>query len=232
MISVCMATYNGEKMIKEQLASILPQLHEGDEVVVSDDHSSDHTLDVVRAMNNPLIRIVEGPHNGSLISNFEHALKVAKGDYLFLCDQDDKWLPNKVEVMMKALKTADCVVSDCYVTDDTLNVTSESFYTLNKTKPGKVYNLLLKNGYLGCCMAMKRKVVEAAMPFPADIPMHDIWLGNVAAFHFSVSFIPERLIYFRRHGSNSSVTARKSTYSFSQKMGFRMAILKGLCQLK
>ena len=228
MISVCIATYNGEKLIGEQLASILPQLGEEDEVIISDDHSSDGTLDVVRSMNSPIVRIVEGPCTGSLISNFENALKEAKGDYIFLSDQDDKWEPNKVEVMMHALQKSDCVVSDCYVTDGDWKVTSESFYALNRTKTGKFYNLLLKNGYLGCCMAMRRNVVERSLPFPKDIPMHDIWIGNIAAFHFRVAFVPERLIYFRRHDSNASVTARKSTFSLMEKLRFRWVVLKWL----
>ena len=232
MISVCIATYNGERFIEEQLASILPQLKEGDEVLISDDHSTDATLEIVKKFRSPLVRIIEGPCNGSLISNFEHALTKCKGDYIFLCDQDDKWLPNKVEVTLKALQKADCVVSDCYVTDEHFQITSDSFYALNKTKSGKYYNLLLKNGYLGCCMAMTRRMVERALPFPQHLPMHDIWLGNVAAFHYKVEFIPERLIYFRRHGKNASVTARKSTYSFAKKMSFRLNVLRALLRLR
>ena len=228
MISVCIATYNGEKLIGEQLASILPQLGEEDEVIISDDHSSDGTLDVVRSMNSPIVRIVEGPCTGSLISNFENALREAKGDFIFLSDQDDKWVPNKVEVMMKGLQEYDCVVSDCFVTDGQLNITSESFYALNRTKYGRFYNLMLKNGYLGCCMAMRRNVVERSLPFPKDIPMHDIWIGNIAAYCFKVGFLPERLIYFRRHKSNASMTAGKSQFSLWKKMQIRMIILRHL----
>ena len=232
MISVCLATYNGERMIGEQLASILPQLGEDDEIVISDDNSTDHTLDVVRGLKSPIIRIVKGPCKGSPIPNFEHALKSAKGDYIFLCDQDDKWLPNKVEIMMKALEKSDCVVSDCYVTDDDLKITSDSFYELNKTKKGHLYNLFLKNGYLGCCMAMRRNVVERSLPFPHDIPMHDIWIGNIAAYFFTLSFIPERLIYFRRHDNNASVTAKKSNFSLSQKLQFRISVFLHLLKWK
>ena len=232
MISVCIATYNGEQMIGEQLSSILPQLTAEDEVIVSDDHSSDHTIDVIKSFHSPLVKIIEGPHVGSPIANFENALQAAHGDYIFLSDQDDKWLPNKVEVMMTALKKYDCVVSDCYVTDGNLKVTSDSFYRLNHTKDGKLYNLFLKNGYLGCCMAMTKNVVKSSLPFPSDISMHDIWIGNVAAFYHSVCFIPDKLIYFRRHDNNASVTARKSTFSFCQKLQFRLNILRPLMTLK
>ncbi len=222
MISVCIATYNGAKLIREQLESIIPQLGEGDEIVLSDDSSEDATLEIVRALNCPLVRVVQGPSVNSPQKNFEHALTVAKGDVIFLADQDDVWMPNKVEVMMRALTDADCVVSDCYVTDEALEVKADSFYALNRTQTGRLYNLLLKNGYLGCCMAFKREVAQKALPFPDCIPMHDIWLGNVAAFHFRLTFIPERLIYFRRHNHNASPTARSSCYSLTDKLMFRL----------
>ena len=224
MISVCVATYNGEKLIGEQLASILSQLSDEDEVIVSDDHSTDGTLEVVRSLHSPIVRIIEGPCKG-LIRNFENALKASKGEYVFLSDQDDKWLPNKVKVMVEALQTADCVVSDCYVTDGQLNITSESFYALRHTKMGRFYNLFVKNGYLGCCMAMRRNVVERSLPFPANIPMHDIWMGNIAAFSYRVAFVPERLIYFRRHKCNASKTAGKSSFSVFKMLRIRLSLI-------
>lgn len=225
MISVCIATYQGAGVLAEQLGSILPQLSSGDEVVISDDHSSDATLEVVRSFHSPLVRIVEGPCKGSPIPNFENALRHAKGDIVFLSDQDDKWTSDKVEVMVRALETSDCVVSDCVVTNAEMEPTASSFYEINSTRTGFLYNLVRKNGYLGCCMAFRRNVLEDALPFPKNIPMHDIWIGNVAACFHTVSFIPEKLIYFRRHGSNASHTAEKSRYSLGKKLLFRLRVV-------
>ena len=112
MISVCIATYNGGAFIKRQLYSILPQLGENDEVVIADDGSTDDTLPIIESLNDKRIKIIEGPHRHSPIWNFEKALKAAKGDYIFLSDQDDEWMPNKVKVTLPYLKTADCIVSD------------------------------------------------------------------------------------------------------------------------
>lgn len=228
MISVCIATYNGAAHIAEQLSSIFPQLAEGDEVIVSDDGSTDQTLAIVQSFRSPLVKIVKGPCLGSPILNFENALRHASGDLIFLSDQDDKWVEGKVVRMAEALREADCVVSDCYVTDERLRVTAESFYAMNATRPGLWYNLLRRNGYLGCCMAFRRSVAQASLPFPRRIPMHDIWIGNVAACKFSVKFIDDKLIWFRRHGHNASVTATKSPYSCWKKMGFRLRVLAGL----
>ena len=89
MISVCIASYNGADYILDQLKSILPQLRANDEIIVSDDHSTDGTPDLVRSLNDSRIRLVEGPCKGSPIPNFEYALSLAQGDYIFLSDRDD-----------------------------------------------------------------------------------------------------------------------------------------------
>lgn len=232
MISVCIATYNGECFIDQQLKSILKQIGNEDEVIVSDDGSTDGTLSIVRQLNDPRINIIKGPCSNSLIRNFEHALKAAKGDYIFLSDQDDIWNERKVQVCMDYLQRYDCIVSDAVVVDSDLRVKCPSFYKLNKTKTGRLYNLIAKNGYLGCCMAFRRSVLTVAIPFPKNIPMHDIWIGNVAAFKFSVKFIPERLILFRRHNHNISTSARCSRYPIGKRLMFRINMIKALFKLQ
>ena len=112
MISVCIATYNGERYIGEQIKSILNQLNSSDEIIVSDDGSKDKTIDVVKSFDDKRIRIIDGPRKGSPISNFENALKAAKGEYIFTADQDDVWTDDKVRTCMRYLQSYDCVVSD------------------------------------------------------------------------------------------------------------------------
>lgn len=104
MISVCVATYNGEMYIRQQLQSILCQLADSDEVIISDDGSTDGTLTVIREINDKRIRLIDGPRRQSPTLNFENALRQAKGDHIFLSDQDDVWKPEKVAVCMKWLK--------------------------------------------------------------------------------------------------------------------------------
>lgn len=231
MISVCIATYNGEKFVREQIFSILSQLSKGDEIIVSDDGSSDGTLGIIMSINDPRIHIVKGPCKGSLIANFENALRIAKGDYIFLSDQDDIWMGNKVEITLKYLAKYDCIVSDAVVVDENKNILKPSFFIHNNTHSGRFYNLIVKNGYLGCCMAFRKRVLEKSLPFDKCIPMHDIWIGNVAAFKFRTRFIPEKLIMYRRHSHNNSTAAQKSTYSLKQKVMFRINIIKPLLKL-
>lgn len=232
MISVCIATYNGAKYIGEQLASILKQLSAEDEVVVSDDGSTDGTIDIVRSLNDRRIRIVDGPRRHSPTLNFEWALRNAKGEYIFLADQDDVWLEGKVTRCVEELQMCDCVVSDARVTDSLLNTTSESLFQLMHVKRGRLSNLLWRNGYTGCCMAFKREVLSKALPFPTDIPMHDIWIGNVAAFCGSLHFINDRLLLFRRHDTTASCNGKGSNYSLWQKFSFRWHTLKNIVKLK
>lgn len=230
MISVCIPTYNGEKFLKPQVDSVLSQLSQDDEIIVSDDGSSDNTIEILESYKDRRIKIFKNSRKG-VISNIENALQNSIGEYIFLCDQDDVWVENKVSIIMKAIVESDLVISDCYVTDQNLNIIYESFYKQNNSKNNK-WLALLKNPYLGCCMAFKRKVLDAALPFPAKIPMHDIWIGNVAAFKFQVMFIPDKLIYYRRHGNNASTASAPTKASLVKQINYRLPIVTALIRLK
>ena len=232
MITVCIATFNGEKYIREQLNSILFQLSLQDEVIVSDDGSTDNTISIIKSFNDNRIKIIDGVHRYSPTLNFENALKEAKGDYIFLADQDDVWKDDKVKICLKWLQHYDCIISDAEVTDENLNITLPSLYQLMNIKSGRVYNILYKNGYTGCCMAFTRRVKDAALPFPKDIPMHDIWIGNVAAFLYTVKFIDDRLISFRRHPATNSCNGKGSKFSKWQQIRFRWNIIKNILKNK
>lgn len=227
MISVCMATYNGGSFIERQLRSILLQLSEEDELIISDDGSTDNTLDIVQNFNDSRIKVLHNSRHG-VLNNFENAIRNASGDYIFLSDQDDEWFSNKTEVCLNYLKDYHCVISDCYIRNGDGYLLEDSFYKHNNTHFGRWHNLLLNNGYLGCCMAFRRQILDKILPFPKDIPMHDIWIGNVAAFKYSAYFIPEKLIMYRRHGKNASTASEKSKSSVSDKITYRWNIIRNL----
>lgn len=228
MISVCIATYNGGSFIRQQINSIIGQLGVNDEVIVSDDGSSDETLNIIKSIGDRRIRILDGPQKGSPTLNFEYALNEAKGDYIFLSDQDDVWKADKVEVCMKWLKSYHCVVSDAEVTDGNLQPLYPSLYEILQVRHGRVYNTVWKNGYTGCCMAFRRDVLEASLPFPKDIPMHDIWIGNIAAYRYNLKFIPDKLLLFRRHENAASCNGKGSRFTIWQQMGFRLNVVCNL----
>lgn len=232
MITVCIATYNGSSYIRQQLNSILPQLGGDDEVVVSDDGSTDGTPDIIRRIGDNRIKLVEGPRQHSPTLNFECALRHARGEYIFLADQDDVWRDDKVAMCLETLQRADCVVTNAWVTDNCLNVTDDSLYAMMHVRRSRLYNLLWHNGYTGCCMAFHRRVLDMALPFPKDTPMHDIWIGNVAAWFYSVEFTDERLLWFRRHDATTSCNGKGSRFSVWRQLLFRWNITKNILLLR
>lgn len=227
MISVCIATYNGEKYIKDQLDSILVQLHTDDEIIISDDSSTDKTIEIIKSFNDKRIVLYENQKFKSPIFNFENSLTYASGDYIFLSDQDDIWVPNKVKVMKEFLVNFDLVLSDTDIIDSNGNIQKKSFYQINGSKKGLVRNIV-KNSYLGCTMAFNQKILQRSLPFPKDIAMHDWWIGLIAELYGKTYFIDEKLIHYRRHGSNASPAGESSHYSFSKKISFRLIMIKNL----
>ena len=228
MISVCMPTYNGEKFIRIQLESILSQLGNDDEVVISDDSSTDKTVEIIKSFSDSRIHLLENNAFHSPIYNLENALKNAKGDFIFLSDQDDEWTEDKVSVCMEKVKDCELVIHDADIVDGNGNQTSESFFKLNHTKSGKFYNLL-KNGYLGCCMCFSKNLLSQFLPFPKKLPMHDIYIGNFAAFNgYRIKFIEDKLIHYRRHGNNASITSEHSHRKLLSRISDRIIILKNI----
>ena len=205
MISVCMATYNGEKFIEEQLVSILTQLRDDDELIVSDDGSKDRTCDIVKNYPDKRIRLIHNKKYHGYTANFYNALKLAKGDNIFLADQDDVWQENKVKVTMQYLSKYDFTVSDACEVDEKLQIITRSRFEKFNIKNGFWRNLV-KSRYIGCCYAFNRKVLDSIFPVPTyqnDYP-HDLWIALIAERYFKTSLIKEPLILYRRHGSNTS----------------------------
>lgn len=218
MISVCIATYNGEKYIHEQIASILPQLSEEDEIIVSDDGSTDATLFVVDTFNDKRIKIFHHQKKKEKFildyatHNFEFALQQAKGDYIFLCDQDDVWLPNKVEKMVEDLKNGFLIsICDCKVCKSDLEIYQDSFFKANGTNLSYI-RLIVFFRMLGCCMAIRKELLDIANPFPKTMVGHDVWLVLLARYYGKAHMINEPLHLYRRHDETVTCAGNKSIY--------------------
>ena len=224
IISVAMATYNGEKYIKEQLDSILKQLNNNDEIIISDDGSTDNTINIINSYNDKRIRIIEGPHKG-VKQNFANAISNCKGKYIFLSDQDDIWLDYKVDTVLKVFETTNCtcVVHDAQVFDSNTNeVIMDSFFKFRNSKKGIIKNIL-KNSYIGCCMAIDKKIVDKIIPIPDDIEMHDQWIGIMCEKYGNSVFINDKLLKYRRHNNNQS---KMNHYSLPKMIKNRITFIK------
>jgi glycosyltransferase involved in cell wall biosynthesis len=229
-ISVCMASYNGERFISRQLQTILSQLLPSDEIIISDDSSTDKTIEIVQTIEDRRIRLFSRQTFHSPIYNFEHALKQATGEVIFLSDQDDEWVDGWVETALVALQDVSLVVCDADMIDTygkPRPPLAATIYRGGDRKPGVIQNLF-RNGYMGCCCAFRREVLEVALPFPANLPWHDWWIGLVADSFFSTRFIPDRKIRYRRHDGNVSQTGEKSTSTIMKKVRMRWNLCSAL----
>lgn len=222
MRSICMATYNGAKFIKEQVDSILPQLRDDDELIVSDDASKDNTLEILESYNDPRIKIYNNKIHG-VAHNFENAMKHANGDILFFADQDDVWLPGKLDKMEQFLKENgyDTILCNCSLTDANLNVTKERHYDEKWPMKKSLVKNIINNCWLGACMAFTKEVKEACMPFPKKVVAHDLWVAFYSQKHFKCGYMDEVLQLYRRHENTVSFTGGKSTNSLWFKISYR-----------
>lgn len=227
MISVCIALYNGEKYIEEQLSSILKQLGNDDEVIVSDDGSTDNSLAVINDLNDTRVKVIKNTGEHGYTRNFENALKHSKGDYLFLADQDDVWCENKVEVCLRYLQEKPFVVHDNYMVNDNLEVFDNSQFKRYDVKFG-FWHTLARNRYNGCCMAFTREFLNKALPFPKDQKLcrHDYWLPMLAELHHDSYVIEKPLIYYRRHEGTTLNAGEGSSRGIVEKIVSRLYCLE------
>lgn len=214
MISVCVATYNGEKYIREQLDSILINIGQNDELIISDDGSTDRTYDILQeyANKHTNCKCIKGPGKG-VIKNFECALLHSSGDIIFLADQDDIWEKNKVERILTQFKNPNVltVVHDAIIVDCNGKMMHDSIFKIRGSRIGFFKNLI-KNSYIGCCMAIRRELLKESLPFPEDIEMHDWWIGLISECKRGSVFVDEKLIKYRRHENNVSPMHHYSLY--------------------
>ena len=218
-LTVCMATFNGESFIVQQLDSILSQLGPDDEVIVSDDASTDHTVEYINKLRDPRIAVHRNSERLGYSKNFEAALRLSTGDLIFVADQDDVWLPDKVATMVSALERHDLVVSDVAVVDGDLCQTHPSHFELYGVRPGFVNNFL-RTRYIGAAMAMRRGVLDVALPLPArpELCAYDYWLAIVAELFFEVGLVRRPLMLYRRHDRTASTGGTTSVNSIAHRV--------------
>lgn len=234
MTSVCMATYNGGRFIKEQIDSILSELEKDDEFIISDDGSTDNTLEIIASYNDERIKLLHHKKQGNKYyptlnlcystANFENALRQAKGDYIFLSDQDDIWEKGKVKACLELLKEYGYVIHNLAVIDESGNFLKKRFYE-KMPVAFKVHKDILSLHFWGCCLAFRRELLDYALPFPAKVPQHDSWISLIAEKTSRCVSINEPLIRHRLSSQNTSTGGRKSRNSLFLKIRYRLNTL-------
>jgi glycosyltransferase involved in cell wall biosynthesis len=226
-----MATWNGSKYVAMQLASILPQIAEQDEIVVVDDKSADDTVGIIRRLEDPRIRIIQHTENLGVVRSFEDAVRAARGELIFLSDQDDLWVAEKVESFLHAFNAdprVTIVASAVQRIDEggaPLQISRQQ--TQPRFRAGFLANMV-RNHYQGSAMAFRSSIRSWILPFPAGHEdcqlLHDLWIGVVNAWHGGkVAYLETPLLLYRRHGANLS-----GTMSFRRQAEKRIRLLSAL----
>lgn len=215
MISVVMAAYNGEQYISEQLRSIWNQTQRPDEIIISDDHSSDRTVAVVRDFakrTGAPVRLIENQERTGYIRNFFCALKHAGGDYVFLSDQDDIWLPNKIQrcidILSEHKEVSALSTNYCLIDENNAVIKRKFRYGGNfGLCQVSLHQFLRHPKYPGMAMVIRRELLEEGLKQPSYQAAHDWQLNYLAARKQALFYCPEVLAYYRQHGNNTVGTA-------------------------
>lgn len=215
-ISVAIATYNGEKYIKEQIESILNQTIPVDEIIISDDGSSDSTLAILEDYARSSIIVLTDNERHGFCGNFEHAINHCTGDYIFLADQDDIWMPDKVERTIAVFiqnSSATCVFSNGVLINESKKEIEGRFNEIDVFDFSKGTNKVDRDSFLETCvsqplalgmvMCIKRSLLEIAIPFPEMFGFHDQWLLFCSIGLDSCYYLNEKLVFRRLHGENT-----------------------------
>lgn len=217
MIDVLLSTYNGEKYVIELLKSLENQTYKDFQVIIRDDCSKDNTIDIINEFIKvtPLkITLLTDNINLGPTKSFESLVKTSHSDYFMFCDQDDVWLPTKIENTYKKIKELEekqgeglpyLVFSDLKVVDSSLNAISDSFFSLQKTNPDVCHNIwkcIAISVVPGCTMLMNKQCKKYILPIPS-FRVHDHWAICNIAYYGKCDYISEPTILYRIHSNNT-----------------------------
>jgi glycosyltransferase involved in cell wall biosynthesis len=212
-VSVCMATYCGSQFVEEQVTSILRELGPDDELVVVDDASPDETAAIVRSIDDQRIRLVVAQLNQGYVRTFEEAIRLSRGEFIFLSDQDDVWIRGRVDAMIAALESHQIVASNF----DMLGGGPRPWIPeLRSSDSGRnlanLWGILIGyRAYYGCAMGFRRDALPLVVPIPSYVrESHDLWLAICGNMIRSVAHLDQSTVLRRLHGDNQTPAGWRS----------------------
>lgn len=234
-VAILLSTYNGEKFLEEQIDSILLQSYKNWSLYIRDDGSSDNTINIINTYtkNNTNIHFINDTKRKGACMSFMWLLNEINSDYYMFCDQDDVWLPNKIEISINTIiaaeKKSDIPIilhTDLIIVDKEKRIISNSFWKYTKLKQNYLsqFNYLgVCNGVTGCTMMLNNKAKQIAFPISSKAPMHDYWIALKVSQSGKIIYLDTPTILYRQHGKNE--VGAKSTDS-----GYFFARLKKIKQ--
>lgn len=226
-VDILLATYNGAKYLSQQLDSLFAQNFQDWQIIIHDDGSSDGTVQIVeeyeRRYPDKIKFIKDGIRTGGAKDNFAHLMKFASADYVMFCDQDDVWLPEKIDDTFRLMLETESeypnkpvlVHSDLKVVDSDLNSLATSMFEFQRlSKQVNLSDSFVQNNVTGCTVMINRMALDIALPIPNEAIMHDWWLVlKVLTNSGHVAFLDKPTLLYRQHESNS-VGAQKVSFLY------------------
>lgn len=219
MIDILLSTYNGEKYIATQLDSILNQTYQQWNLIIRDDGSSDSTRSILNQYQSKCpdkITIIESSKNIGVIKSFETLLNHSNSAYIMFCDQDDIWLPNKIEITYNAMReleskhstsTPIAIHTDLTLINEQGDITHNSFWQFANIRPELLNRnlkfLAISNSATGCTLMINKALKDIVLPFPEKVYMHDMLIALKACKHGILHPIYQPTMLYRQHGNNT-----------------------------
>ncbi|MDR1195126.1 MAG: glycosyltransferase family 2 protein [Endomicrobium sp.] len=214
LVSIVMAAYNGQNFLKKQLDSLFMQTYKNIEIIACDDCSTDSTISILKSYSS--VKVLQNEQNIGFVKTFEKVISAAKGKYIALCDQDDVWLPEKIETLVKEIGDNVLIHSDAYLIDESDNIISNTAsLKVKKFLRNKTFTDFLKsNSVTGCTLMLKKELLNTAIPFPKNTQYHDWWLAICAAKYGKIKYLDMPLVKYRMHASNASFNFYRNKIAF------------------
>ena len=233
LVSIAMASYNGAKYIEEQLNSIINQTYKNIEVVVVDDVSSDNTIEIVKKYQErySFIKLFENKKNLGVTKTFEAAINNCNGVFIALCDQDDIWELDKIDILVAGIGNHDAVYSNSLLVDEkgkSLGVEFKSIMNMASYYSGTPF--LLSNSVPGHTILVKTDFLKTIIPIPEKL-LFDLWIGFNAGGNNGIKFIDKVLVKYRQHATNT-IGTKKSTNKKKKKVPVDEQFKTKLLELK
>nr|WP_319569910.1 glycosyltransferase family 2 protein [uncultured Draconibacterium sp.] len=238
-VEILLATYNSANYLKDLLDSLVVQSYTNWELLVHDDGSDDQTIAILKEFEKQQgreIKILSSDKQLGPMRSFEKLMEYSSAEYIMFCDQDDVWLPHKIEKTLACIlqleqnnpNKAALVFSDLTVVDEQLATINPSFWNYSKVDPENVYNaykLLINNPAPGCTFIMNRKVKPLVLPFPEQARMHDWWIILKVAESGVIDYLKKPGLLYRQHKKNKvGAEAIKNTYLLSRMANLSLTV--------
>ncbi|MBB6611401.1 glycosyltransferase family 2 protein [Pontibacter sp. Tf4] len=233
-VSIVLCVYNGEQFLKEQLDSVLSQTYPNFELLILDDCSTDNSfaLAAAYAEKHSNIRLLQNDTNLGFNRNFEKGIQLSNGDLIAICDQDDIWLPTKIEELADHIGSAVLIYSNSELMDEHGQPTNKTLdhNLIHLNRPS--YSAFLESNFItGHTCIFKKELIPYILPLPASINYYDWWIGMVAAYVGEVKYYDKTLTRYRIHTDSVMQQEKQQAETRLAQMERKQKVLRAFTEM-